>query len=62
MDSGPEEPLLMEAVVERENMMRAYKQVMSNNGAAAVDEMPVSELANCVNTGHASNPTSTVSV
>jgi len=38
--------MLMEAVVERENMMRAYKQVVSNNGAAGVDEMPVSELAN----------------
>ena len=36
----------MEAVVERENMMRAYKQVERNDGAAGVDEMPVSALAN----------------
>ena len=35
----------MEAVVEKENMQRAYKRVVSNKGAAGVDEMNVVELA-----------------
>jgi len=35
----------MEAVVERENMQRAYAQVVSNGGAAGVDKMTVAELA-----------------
>lgn len=35
----------MEAVVEKENMQRAYKRVVSNKGAAGVDEMSVAELA-----------------
>ena len=35
---------LMEAVVERENMLIAYKRVVSNKGAAGVDGMTVAEL------------------
>lgn len=34
----------MEAVVERENMRKAYARVMANHGAAGVDNMPVEEL------------------
>jgi RNA-directed DNA polymerase len=34
----------MEAVVERENMKAAYARVMSNKGAAGVDDMPVEAL------------------
>lgn len=34
----------MEAVVERENMMAAYKRVVGNKGAAGVDGMSVDEL------------------
>jgi RNA-directed DNA polymerase len=42
----PEEEVetLMEAVVERENMRRAYARVVSNRGAAGVDGMTVEEL------------------
>jgi group II intron reverse transcriptase/maturase len=35
---------LMEAVVERENLWRAYARVMRNKGAAGVDKMPVADL------------------
>jgi len=35
---------LMEAVVERENLKRAYARVMGNKGAAGIDAMPVAEL------------------
>ena len=35
---------LMEAVVERENMLNAFKRVISNKGAAGVDAMSVDEL------------------
>lgn len=35
---------LMEAVVERENLWRAYARVMRNKGAAGVDAMPVADL------------------
>jgi retron-type reverse transcriptase len=35
---------LMEAVVERENLKRAYARVMRNKGAAGIDAMPVAEL------------------
>ena len=34
----------MEAVVARENLLDAYRRVMSNKGAAGVDEMPVERL------------------
>ena len=40
----PETEQLMEAVVARENMFRAYEQVMSNKGAAGVDGMTVEQL------------------
>jgi hypothetical protein len=40
----PEESPLMEAVVARENLLKAYVQVMSNKGAAGIDEMPVEQL------------------
>jgi RNA-directed DNA polymerase len=40
----PEGKALMEAVVARENMMRAYARVMQNKGAAGVDGMNVEEL------------------
>lgn len=35
---------LIERVVERENMKKAYARVMRNKGASGVDEMPVGEL------------------
>ena len=35
---------LMDAVVERENMIEALRRVERNKGAAGIDEMPVSEL------------------
>ena len=35
---------LMEAVVERENLKRAYSRVMGNQGAAGIDAMPVAGL------------------
>jgi len=34
----------MEAVVERENMVRALERVEANKGAAGVDDMPVEAL------------------
>src|SRR5438034_7614261 len=43
-DSGPETEQLMEAVVERENMKLALKQVERNRGAAGVDKMTVEQL------------------
>jgi RNA-directed DNA polymerase len=42
--TSPENELLMEAVVERENMKRAYQRVVGNRGAAGVDEMTVEQL------------------
>lgn len=42
--SSPEAKTLREAVVARENMMRAYAQVVRNEGAAGVDGMTVAEL------------------
>lgn len=35
---------LMEAVIERENMARAYRRVVANGGAPGVDRMPVDAL------------------
>jgi len=35
---------LMESILERENMNRAYKQVVSNKGAAGIDGMTVGQL------------------
>jgi RNA-directed DNA polymerase len=42
--SGPEAEQLLEAVVERENMWRALKQVERNKGTAGVDEMTVEQM------------------
>jgi RNA-directed DNA polymerase len=42
--SRPETEQLMEAVVERENMKLALKQVERNRGAAGVDKMTVEQL------------------
>jgi RNA-directed DNA polymerase len=39
---GPQH--LMEAVVEKANMWKAYQRVMNNKGAPGVDELPVSEF------------------
>ena len=43
---GPDEktPALIEEVVRRENMMRAYARVRANDGAAGVDGMTVDDL------------------
>lgn len=41
---SPEPTQLMEAVVARENLLRAYQQVMSNKGAAGIDGMTVEQL------------------
>ena len=41
---GPKSSKLMEAVVERGNMMRALRQVVGNKGSAGVDGMPVEAL------------------
>jgi RNA-directed DNA polymerase len=41
---GPETTQMMEAVVARENMLRAYEQVMSNKGAGGIDGMTVEQL------------------
>jgi len=43
--SRPEAEHLMEAVVERENMVAAYKRVVSNRGSAGIDEMSVEDFA-----------------
>ena len=43
-DSGPETEQLLEAVVERENLWLALKQVERNKGAAGVDNMTVEQL------------------
>ena len=40
----PQSEKLMEAVVERENMVAAYARVMRNKGAAGVDDMAVDVL------------------
>ena len=44
-NSHPGAERLMEEVVERENMLRAYRRVVVNKGAAGVDRMSVDELA-----------------
>jgi RNA-directed DNA polymerase len=40
----PAESQLMEAVVARENLLKAYAQVMRNKGAAGIDGMSVEQL------------------
>jgi len=42
--SMPEAERLMEEIVSRGNMMRAYSRVVANKGAAGIDRMPVSAL------------------
>jgi group II intron reverse transcriptase/maturase len=42
--SIPEFSTLLEQVVERDNMVRAYRRVRQNRGAAGVDKMSVEEL------------------
>ena len=44
-NSHPGVERLMEEVVERENMLRAYRRVVANKGAAGIDGMSVGELA-----------------
>lgn len=41
---SPETMELMEQVVERENMISAYKQVVRNKGSAGIDKMAVDQL------------------
>jgi RNA-directed DNA polymerase len=43
-DGKPEALRLMEAVVERNNLFRAYDRVVKNEGAPGVDGLPVSEF------------------
>ena len=43
-NAGDESTELMEEVLRQENLMRAYKRVKSNKGAAGVDGMTVDEL------------------
>lgn len=42
--STPEEVKLIERMVERENMLKAYSRVMRNKGSAGIDKMSVEEL------------------
>ena len=42
--TNAEPTTLMEQVLERPNLMRAYQRVVSNKGAAGVDQMPVAAL------------------
>ncbi len=42
--TNAEPDTLMERVLERPNLMRAYQRVVSNKGAAGVDQMPVQAL------------------
>jgi len=43
-NSSPEDVQLIERLVERKNMMKAYSRVMRNKGAAGIDKMPVESL------------------
>ena len=43
-NSTPDPTDLMEAVIARENLVKALKRVESNKGAAGIDNRPVSEL------------------
>ena len=45
MSSTNEEPVTLERILDRENLGRAYRQVVANKGAPGVDGMKVSELA-----------------
>lgn len=43
-NSNPEDTKLVERMVERENMTKAYARVMRNKGSAGIDKMTVEEL------------------
>ena len=43
-ESHPEDEILMEEVVESKNLMKAYRRVVRNRGAAGIDGMTVEEL------------------
>ena len=43
-ESRPEDEMLMEEVVESKNLMKAYRRVVRNKGAAGIDGMTVEEL------------------
>ena len=43
---------LIEQVINRQNMMRAFKQVRQNRGSAGVDRMPVKELYDYLTSKH----------
>jgi RNA-directed DNA polymerase len=43
-NSHPEAEKIIEEVVERENMLRAYRRVVANRGSAGIDGMTVEEL------------------
>ena len=45
MSSTNGEPVTLERILDRENLGRAYRQVVANKGAPGVDGMKVSELA-----------------
>jgi RNA-directed DNA polymerase len=47
--STPEEAKLIEHMVERENMLKAYRRVVSNKGSAGIDGMAVTELKEHIN-------------
>jgi RNA-directed DNA polymerase len=40
-ESSPEDKMLMEEVVESKNLMKAYRRVVRNKGAAGIDGMTV---------------------
>jgi RNA-directed DNA polymerase len=50
-ETRPENEELMEEVVESKNLMKAYRRVVRNKGAAGVDEMRVEELKRYLKTG-----------
>lgn len=43
-NSTPEDEQLIERLVERKNMMKAYSKLMRNKGAAGIDKKPVESL------------------
>lgn len=49
-NKGHERTELMEEIVSRENMIRAYERVVRNKGAAGVDGLSVAELKDHLNT------------
>ena len=39
---------LIEVIISKENLNRAYKKVVSNKGTSGIDEMTVKELGNYI--------------